>query len=69
MNMNKILAENKMAELNSKRRKTFCPICNGTCQEDCVVYVEPNLYQYGETDEDWNVNGGYCDAYSLRGGA
>ena len=51
-----------------KRKKTFCPIANSTCHQDCVSYVELQVVNDGAKDTPfWICKGGFCSAYMLVG--
>ena len=54
----------KMKEIKT----TFCPISGGTCQFDCVCYVEPQVVNEGTKEAPfWVCKGGFCSAYALVG--
>jgi hypothetical protein len=61
-------ADAKYVRKIDERKTTFCPISNGTCQYDCVSYVEPQVVNEGTKETPfWICKGGFCSAYMLVG--
>lgn len=48
-----------------KQKDMFCPLCNRSCQPNCVAYVKPFIVK-NPAGED-HVLGGYCSAYAIIG--
>jgi len=61
-------ADRRMIEKNQKRKYTYCPIVDGTCNDDCVCYVNAKVVNIGAPDSEfWDCQGGYCTCYALVG--
>lgn len=61
-------AQNEVANKIIERKKTFCPLCNGTCHADCYCYAKPKLTNTRQNNIlIWTCTGGYCTAHALVG--
>ncbi len=38
----------------------FCPLLKGTCNTDCVCYVNAKIQELPESKKVWNVYPAYC---------
>lgn len=77
--MNEQEASKKAKNILSSRTNVFCPLIKEMCHVDCECYNMPEVYNWDEEGRVYNgvteiadinafdVRGGYCTCYALKG--